>query len=375
MAKSFATILILSLFLFSCNKNNNELVIEGVILNLTTPYVIASFQHADTIHVDTILVNQKGEFFYNQNVDTSTVFTFYFNDFSSSTIVFADEEMNKIKVKGDALLPDLIEIKGGEINESLTTFKKENEALLKQRSLLMTKEEYEVDSLVNSENVISEKERIAQINSINHELTQRVEDFILSNPDKVSSVILINDFFKNNENPKSLNRVLAYLKDDALNSPLAYKLRNHNEKLKLSAEGSHMPYFKIYTNKNDTLKSSDFRDKYLLMSFLSSTGEKSKENMRILKDEYNLLDKDDIEFLTIYIDSDSLPIHNHVVDSIPWKVVLEDKSWGSDIIENYNVHYLPFNILINPEGEIISRDIPVIEVKNSIDKSTNESKK
>ena len=72
----------------------------------------------------------------------------------------------------------------------------------------MSKTNYEVDSLINSDNVISEKERIAQLNSINHELAQKVENFILSHPDKVSSVILINDFFKNNENPKSLTRVL-----------------------------------------------------------------------------------------------------------------------------------------------------------------------
>ena len=350
------------------------MIIEGEISNLMTPYVIASYRVSDTICIDTIMVDKKGNFSYKQPIDSAKMIVFYFNDFTSSTIVFSEKGVNKIKIKGDAILSDLIEVKGGDINENLSIFKRENGILLKQRSVLMSKIGYENDTTKNSENVISEKERTAQINSLNHELIQKVEDFILSNPDKISSVILINEFFKNNENPESLNRVLDYLTGDALNSPLATRLKNHNQKLSLSAEGSHMPYFQVKDHKDKSLKSTDFRNKYLLISFLSSNGEKSKENIKILKDEYKLLNKDSIEFLTIYIDSDSLPIQINKKDSIPWKIVIEDKSWGSDIVENFNVHYIPYNILIGPEGEIITRDIPVSEVRNSINTTTDKPK-
>ena len=374
MMKSFLIILLFSLIFFSCNNDDKSLIIEGEISNLMTPYVIASFSFSDTVCVDTIFVDKKGKFSYTQNIDTATMFTFYFNDFRSSTTIFSEKGVSKIKIKGDAILSDLIEIKGGDINENLTIFKKENETLLKQRSLLMLKTDFEGDSLRNSENIISEKERLAQINSLNHELVQKVEDFILSNPEKISSVILINDFFKNNENPESLNRVLHYLKGDALKSPLTLRLKNHNQKLKLSAEGAHMPYFQVKDYKDKSLKSTDFINKYLLISFLSSNGEKSKDNIKILKDEYKLLNKDSIEFLTIYIDSDTLPIQINKKDSIPWKIVIEDKSWGSDIVDNFNVHYIPFNILISPKGEILTRDIPVSEVKNSIKSTTDKPK-
>ena len=360
--------------MFSCSNGDNGLTIEGEISNLSSPYVIASFNLNDTVHVDTISVNEKGEFSYFQNMDTASIFTFYFNDFNSSAIVFSEKGINKIKMKGDALLPVLIEVKGGEINEDLTIFKKENGTLLKQRTFLMTKIDHEVDSLMNSGNLISEKERVAQINSLNHELVQKVEDFIISNPDKISSVILINEFFKNNDNPESLKRVLDYLENDALNSSLANRLKTHNQKMMLSAEGTHMPYFKLKDNKDKTIQSSDFENKYLLISFLSSNGDKSKENIEILKDEYNLLDKSQIEFLTIFIDSDTLPIKSDEKDSIPWKIAIEDKSWSSDITENFNVQYTPFNILINPRGDIITRDIPVSEVKNSINKTIDAPK-
>lgn len=389
MIKSILTLFLFSLVFFSCQRDNNKLIIEGELSSLTNPYVIASSLVSDTIRVDTIFVDKNGKFSYIQNVDTATIFTFYFNDFSSSTIVFSDKGINKIKMKGDVVFSDLIEIKGGDINESLTTFKIENETLLKHRNLLMNKTNYETDSLVNSANIILDKEQAASLNSLNHELSQKVEEFIKSNPDKISSVILINDFFKNTENPETLNRVLEYLEGDALKSLLTLKLKNHNHKLMLSAEGTQMPYFKlkVKNDKNDKkvknqkndkkdkyLESSDFENKYLLISFLSFMDDESVENIKILKEEYKSLDKKEIEFLSIYIDSDTLPIVSHSVDSIPWKVVVENKSWGSDIIEAYNVHYLPFNILIDKKGKIVTRDIPVSDVKNIINTTTDKPK-
>lgn len=375
MVKSILSLLLFSLVLFSCQKSDNRLVIEGELSNLITPYVIASSRVSDTIRIDTIYVDKKGKFSYIQNVDTSTIFTFYFNDFNSSTLVFSDKGVNKIKMRGDANLSDLIEIKGGEINENLSVFKKENETLLKQRALLMSKADYEIDSLSNSATVISEKEETATLNSLNHELAQNAEEFISSNSDKVSSVILINEFFKNNENPETLNRVLGYLEGDALNFPLTYKLKNYNQKLMLSAEGAEMPYFKLKVAEDDYLESFDFKNKYLLLSFLSSNGDESRENIEILNDVYTSLDTTEFEFLSIFIDSDSLSIKNISSDSIPWKIFIDDKRWGSDIVDAYNINYLPFNVLIDKKGKIITRDIPISDVKNLIRTEIEKSKK
>ena len=132
MIKSIVAILLFSFVLAACQKKENKLIIEGELSNLMSPYIIASSRLSDTIHVDTILVDKNGKFSYFQNVDTTTIVTFYFNDFSSSTIVFSGKGINKINMKGDADLSDLIEVKGGEINNDLTKFKRENETLLKQ---------------------------------------------------------------------------------------------------------------------------------------------------------------------------------------------------------------------------------------------------
>lgn len=373
MVKSVFIALLLLLFI-SCDNDDRKVVIEGEISNVESPFIISSFHTSDSIIIDTIPVNNKGKFSYIHYVDTNEILTLYFNDFHSSTVLFIEKGVNKIKLKGDAILPDLIEVKGGEINNDLTFFKKENETILKQRSLLISKFDDEDDIPINSINIISEKDKIALLNSLNHELAQNVEDFILNNPDKISSVILINEFFKNNENPKTLERVLEYLKGDALSFPLTKKLIEYNRKLMLSAEGALMPYFQLTDIDGENLNSNDFKNKYLLISFLSANNEESKENLKILKDEYSKLNKDSIEFLSIYIDSDTFPILSYENDSIPWKIVIENKSWGSKIVDDYNIHFAPFNILVNPQSIIETRDIPVNEIKNLINSQTDKSK-
>lgn len=373
MVKSIFIALLL-LLVVSCNNDDRKVIIEGEISNLESPFIISSFHTSDSIIIDTISVNNKGKFSYSHYVDTNEILTLYFNDFHSSTVLFIEKGINKIKLKGDAILPDLIEVKGGDINNDLSLFKKENETILKQRSLLISKFEDEDSIPVNSINIISEKEKIALLNSLNHELAQNVEDFILQNPDKISSVILINEFFKNNENPKTLERVLEYLEGDVLDFPLTKKLIEYNRKLLLSAEGALMPFFQLTDINGKNLNSNDFKDKYLLISFLSANNEESNENLKILKDEYSNLNKDSIEFVSIYIDSDTFPILNNETDSIPWKIIIENESWGSKIVDTYNIHYAPFNILINPQSIIETRDVPINEIKNLISSKTDKSK-
>ena len=373
MVKSIFIALLL-LLVVSCDNDDRKVIIEGEISNLESPFIISSFHTSDSIIIDTISVNNKGKFSYSHYVDTNEILTLYFNDFHSSTVLFIEKGINKIKLKGDAILPDLIEVKGGDINNDLSLFKKENETILKQRSLLVSKFEDEDSIPVNSINIISEKEKIALLNSLNHELAQNVEDFILQNPDKISSVILINEFFKNNENPKTLERVLEYLEGDVLDFPLTKKLIEYNRKLLLSAEGALMPFFQLTDIDGKNLNSNDFKDKYLLISFLSANNEESNENLKILKDEYSNLNKDSIEFVSIYIDSDTFPILNNETASIPWKIIIENESWGSKIVDTYNIHYAPFNILINPQSIIETRDVPINEIKNLISSKTDKSK-
>ncbi len=349
---------------FNSCKDKDEVTIKGEISNLDYPYVVVTHFSTDILTVDTLKIGNKGRFNYRTSIDTLTIFTFYFNNYNSSAVVFADKGQ-KISIKGDANLPDLIQVNGNEINNDLTLFKKENEALLKQRAELLNN--MKIDRMENTnQGILSENEKIVRLNSLNHELTQKAEDFVRKNPSKIASVILINNLFRDTENPTTLERVLEYLEGEASNFPLTEDLKTHCNKIKLSAEGAHLPYFQLVDTKNDTIRSIDFSGKYLVLSFLSASDKESKEEISVLKNEYNKLNKDSVQFISIYIDSEKYPITTISNDSIPWITVAENKSWASDIVKTYNIHYVPYTILVSPDGIIKKRNIPAHEVKKAI---------
>lgn len=360
-------ICVLALAFFSCKKEGN-VVIRGEIENLEHPYILASYISGDTLALDTIGVDGKGKFSYRNTIDTLTVFTIYFNDYSTSTVVFAGENQ-KITLHGDALLPDLIKVTGSEINNDLTSFKNENEDLLRQRgNLLVNLNRKNNESIVSS--VLVGSEDMAHLNSLNYELMQKAEEFVKENPAKMSSLVLINDFFTDGENSTALQRVLGYLEGSVAKSRMAGNLKSYSEKMSRSAEGVLMPYFQLADKDEKTIRSNDFRGKFLVLSFLSATGGQSRENVSALKKSYENLPKDSISFVSIYVDSDVHPVEYLEQDSIPWTVVAEKESWAADIVETYNVQFLPYNILITPEGIIKDRNIPAQQIANSVRNST-----
>lgn len=337
--------------------------LHGEISNIHTPQVLVSYSLHDTLRIDTIKVAKNGKFSYSNKIDTLISFTLYFNNYASSAVFFADKDQH-LTIKGDAKLPDLMEVHGNEINDELTTFKQQNNALLTQRGQLLN--ELQPDSIPALPASLTSNEKITQINSLNHELTQKAEEFIKANPTKLSSLVLINDFFFINENPKALGRVLGYLQGEAQSSPMAALLKAYSEKMNLSAEGAYAPFFKLTDTKDKTIQSPDFRGKYLLLSFVSSSGRESRENLKALKSIYPKLNKDSVAFVSIYVDSDVYPVSYLKNDSLPWTIVPEKKSWASEIVDTYNVQFVPYNILITPNGIIKDRNISSPEVQKTI---------
>ncbi|MDR1517467.1 MAG: DUF4369 domain-containing protein [Dysgonamonadaceae bacterium] len=361
---------LLLLSVVSCGKGRG-MQLRGEVSNIDTPYVLVSYSLHDTLKIDTVSVDKDGRFSYANHIDTLTSFTLYFNRYASSSVFFADKDQ-KLTIKGDADLPDLMEVRGNAINEELTSFKQRNAALLTQRGQLLN-DLMQADTVPGGSTVLPTNEKMAQINAFNHELTQKAEDFIKANPSKLSSIVLINDFFFDSENPKALDRVLGYLEGEASQSPMAALMKAYSEKINQSAEGARSPFFKLTDTKDKTVQSSDFNGKYLLLSFVSSAGSESRENLKTLKTIYPKLNKDSVAFVSVYIDTDIYPVSYAASDSLSWTVVPEKKSWASEIVDKYDVQFVPYNILITPEGIIKDRNIPSQEVQRAVKNSTISS--
>lgn len=357
--------LVLSIFFFSCGKDEETAyTIRGKLENIQGDVFFAAREDGDTLYVDTIKVNNKGEFSFTGNVDTLTVISLYFKDMSASPYVLVNKGWD-VEIKGDVHSPDLILAKGGDINNDLTKFKEENINLIKSRYEIIESagnNSAKQDSIVNKENVVGLK-------NIHFELLNVASEYVKNNPTKIASVLLINNLFKNEDSLERLTEALDYLKGAAYDFPMAVQLRAYRDQLKKSAVGVYAPSFRLkdITGKERSL--SEFRNKYVLLIFESTTCPLCIEMRPQINKEYDKLKKEkmNVEFVSIVKDVEETPISKEIEKASKWVLLPEYGGWSSQVFENYNIKEIPYCVLISREGKVLERDVTLFNLKSKLE--------
>jgi len=356
--------LFICIILSSCGKKTGNFEISGTLENVTGDYFFVSHEAGDSLIVDTIPIDKKGRFSYEGKVDTLTVMSLYFNKNTRNTFILVDKNWD-VQMKGDVLYSDLIEVKGGEVNENLTNFKNKNKDLLKSRADILREAEHSTsgnDSLLV-------KDYVVELKNINFELANIAESYIKDNPEKIASVMLLNTFFKDETSISRLDECLNLLKGKAVDFPVTADLKSYRDKVKLSAIGSYAPHFSIKNLKDKQIQLVDFRGKYLLLSFVGTTCNVCREEKKDAIAVYNQLKKEkkNIEFVTIVKDIEQEPLSKNITDSVKWDILPVYGGWGARVFDTYYVREIPYNILISPTGYILERDLHILSLPAKLD--------
>lgn len=364
--------LLLVAIVTSCSKNPKEFKITGKLDNVTGDHFFMSHEAGDSVFIDTVAINAKGEFSFRSEIDTLTEFSLYFNKNTKSTFVLADKGW-KVELKGDVLYPDIIDVKGGDVNDDLTSFKDKNKALLKSRADILNTAE---NNLKNEDSLVV-KDYVVELKNINFELSNIAAAYVKANPDKIASVMLINTFFKDETSIPRLDENLSLLKGKAVDFPLTQELKNFRDKIKLSAVNAYAPGFSLKSMQDKTVQLSDFRGKYVLLLFAATTCDVCRDEKQDAVDVYNELKKQkkNIEFVSIVKDSEQVPIAENIGDTIKWNILPVKGGWAAKPFDTYYIREIPYNILISPTGIILERDLPIRAVLNKMEELTGEKKK
>jgi len=360
------------IFMVSCDKKTTSYEISGKLDNVTGNYFLMSHEFGDSIKIDTIPINTKGEFSFLSEVDTLTEMSLYFNQNTKSTYILVNKGWN-VELKGDVLYPDLINVKGGDVNDDITAFKNQNKDLLKNRAdILMS-----ADGKNPNRDTLEVKDYVVELKNINFELSNIAANYVKTNPDKIASVMLINTFFKDETSIPRLDENLALLKGKAADFQLTQDLKQFRDNVKRSAVGSVAPNFTLNDLKDKKVQLIDFRGKYVLLTFASTTCEICKLEKKDAISVYNDLKKQkkNIEFITIVKDIEDTPISKNITDSVKWTIIPVKGGWSAKAFETYYIREMPYNILIAPTGTILERDFPIFSLPKKMDELVDSGKK
>ncbi len=353
--KYFIYIIIL-LFIVSC-KEKNQFLIEGNIKNLNadTLYVTTHQAFSNHLQTDTIY-SQKGKFSYQGQADSLSAVIIYMKQGTVWTTVWAKDK-DKITLTGDVRYPELILARGGEVNDLLTSFKEQNKDLLKEsRELADQKQEInQIDSLgVRINNIQLE----SKLSNLNHQLKENAEDFIKEHPTSLASLVLLEDYVIDYDDPDGLEQYLSLLHGNAVHFPLYHELNELSNKLKQTKIGVTAPDFQLKDINQNTVKLNDFKGKYLLLNFTASWCKACEENNNELPAIRKKYKDDKLEMLTISLDSSTNDWKKVVVEKgYSWRQVVDTLIWDSQIASLYNITAIPFNLLLDENNVIIAKDL------------------
>lgn len=189
--------------------------------------------------------------------------------------------------------------------------------------------------------------------------SENLRQFIKANPESFASVYLLNSYATMLELPQVENlyeSLSPKYKDTRSGKSIAKVI----EARKITAIGKVAPDFAQPDTLGNAVKLSSLRGKYVLIDFWASwCGPCRAENPNLVKTFSKYKDKG-FTVLGVSLDQPGkkdawlAAIHK---DNLTWTQVSDLKFWDNEVAVLYGVKAIPTNLLLDPQGKIIAKDL------------------
>jgi len=195
-----------------------------------------------------------------------------------------------------------------------------------------------------------------------------IDSFIVAHPaSTVPAYILYRDFstrFSAEDLERSIGRFDPSLDD------LDYiaELKEVINARRRADIGNEAIEFSLPSPEGDEISLSDFRGNYVLLEFWASWCAPCRRENPGLMNVYNKYNKDGFEILAISLDSKRESWLNAIEqDQLTWYNVSDLNYWDSEPARLYSIRHIPANVLIDPAGKIIAKNLKEEELNNKLE--------
>lgn len=217
------------------------------------------------------------------------------------------------------------------------------------------------DSLEKAGDKVGQKRVEDQIEELNNEMKENVYgEFVKTHPNSGVSLFAIKQYAGWDIDPAKIEPVYNSMAASIKALPSAVSLKERIDIAKKTAIGSYAMDF----TQNDTLghpvSLSSFKGKYVLVDFWASwCGPCRRENPNVVKVFEKFKDKN-FTILSVSLDRPEAKekwmnaIHK---DGLTWTHVSDLKYWDNAVAKQYGIRAIPQNLLLDPSGKIIAKNL------------------
>jgi len=337
--------------------------IDGKLSDLDDPTLYVVYESPEGNTIDTVLCDDKGHFSVLRTIEKDLKIITVYYDNREQWFTIYPERGTSVHINGEAAYPQVIQVKGGRINNKLSEFKRKASGLLKKQADLFAAKE---------ENEDPDSENASKAANINLELKQKIMDFIKSNPDEEASAILISDYIANPDDMRQAEEAVNMLSPELDKFYIVKDLKTRITKANTTMPGVKAPDFKVVNIYGTTFTPDSFANKYYILAFTALWCDMCQTEVMQLDRMSTNYSRDSLEILLISLDDETKNVREVVLqDSIKWNLVTDSAGQAINMFEKYNVSAVPRCFLIDKEGIIILRTSNGLELKQAVDEIMN----
>ncbi len=258
-------------------------------------------------------------------------------------LIFADQppaipmfiDNSKIKITGDKNNLDNISITGSKTEDE---YKEYAEAVKPYEQMFVPDAEKDSAS-------------VAAVEKIS-------EDFVKNYPSSFVDPIAIIRVLQTSQNQVVADKMYKIMAKDVKETNLAKYVNQQLELAKINPIGSEIADFSQTDTSGHKLNISSLRGKYVLIDFWASWCRPCRmENPNVVA-AYNKYHQKNFTVLGVSLDQAKAAWLNAIhTDGLTWNHVSDLKGWSNEIATKFQITSIPQNILIDPKGIIIAKNL------------------
>lgn len=347
--KQYFSFLLFVPLLGFAQKNNSGFVITGKVSNL-----------ANGAEVKIINGNTKADFAKGTVANGTFVLKgsvpepgLYALSFGGNTQFQFYLENSKIRISGDAKQMDKLKVTGSASQNDFKDFQSIFDPLVREQNKLA--------AAINSLNGGTERDSLLTFYyATQNKFQQVVDDFIKQKPHSIVSPFVLFVTSQFNNDISLLEKRFNTLDSTVRHSDIGTSLANYIAYNKVGAIGTDALDFTQPDTSGAPVALSSFRGKYVLVDFWASWCRPCRmENPNVVA-SFNKFRNKNFTVLGVSLDRPGdkdkwmEAIHN---DKLTWTHVSDLQFWNNAAAVLYHVQQIPQNMLIDPNGKIVARDL------------------